>query len=111
MLAIITAVLTGEAFAGVIIVLMQTGGEALDDYGFRRASSSLDALIARAPKIANRRRSDGGIEQVEVKDVAVGDTVIVRSGDLIPGRWPVDAWAGGDRRVGFDRRAASEDEG
>jgi heavy metal translocating P-type ATPase len=84
MLAILTAILTDEAFAGVIIVLMQSGGEALDDYGFRRASSSLDALIARAPKIANRRRSDGGIEQVEVKDVAVGDTVIVRSGDLIP---------------------------
>ena len=84
MLAIITAVLTDEAFAGVIIVLMQTGGEALDDYGFRRASTSLDALIARAPKIANRKRMDGGIEEVEVKEVVVGDTVIVRSGDLIP---------------------------
>jgi len=84
MLAILTAILTDEAFAGVIIVLMQSGGEALDDYGFRRASSSLDSLIARAPKIANRRRSDGGIEQVEVKEVAVGDTMVVRSGDLIP---------------------------
>ena len=47
MLAIITAVLTDEAFAGVIIVLMQTGGEALDDYGFRKASSSLDASASR----------------------------------------------------------------
>jgi len=84
MLAILTAILTDEAFAGVIIVLMQSGGEALDDYGFRRASSSLEALIARAPKIANRKRGDGGIEQVEVKDVAVGDMVIVRSGDLVP---------------------------
>ena len=84
MLAILTAILTDEAFAGVIIVLMQSGGEALDDYGFRRASSSLDSLIARAPKTANRRRRDGGIEQVEVKEVAVGDTVVVRSGDLVP---------------------------
>lgn len=84
MLAIITAILTDEAFAGVIIVLMQTGGEALDDYGFRRASSSLEALIARAPKTANRKRADGGVEQVEAKDVAVGDTVVVRSGDLVP---------------------------
>jgi heavy metal translocating P-type ATPase len=84
MLAIVTALLTDEAFAGVIIVLMQTGGEALDDYGFRRASSSLDALIARAPKVANRRRRDGGIEEVKADVVAVGDTVVVRSGDLIP---------------------------
>ncbi len=84
MLAIITAVLTDEAFAGVIIVLMQTGGEALDDYGFRRASSSLDALIARAPKTARRRRSDGRIEEVEAKEIAVGDAVVVRPGDLVP---------------------------
>ncbi|MDV3293840.1 MAG: HAD-IC family P-type ATPase, partial [Nitrososphaerales archaeon] len=83
MLAIVTAVLTDEAFAGVIIVLMQTGGEAIDDYGFRRASSSLDELIARAPRIARRRKGDL-IEEVKVTEVAVGDTVVVRPGDLIP---------------------------
>ena len=84
MLAIITAMLTDEAFAGVIIVLMQTGGEALDDYGFKRASSSLDALVARAPKTAHRKRSDGGIEEIQAREVAVGDTVVVRAGDLVP---------------------------
>lgn len=85
MLAIITAVLTDEAFAGVIIVLMQTGGEALDDYGFRKASSSLDALIARAPKTARRvRRDDGKIEDVDVGEIAIGDTILVRPGDLVP---------------------------
>ncbi len=83
MLAIVTAVLTDEAFAGVIIVLMQTGGEAIDDYGFRRASSSLDELIARAPRIARRRKGDV-IEEVKVTEVAIGDIVVVRPGDLIP---------------------------
>ena len=111
MLAILTAILTDEVFAGVIIVLMQTGGEALDDYGFRRASSSLDSLIARAPKIANRKRSDGGIEEVEVKEVGVGDTVVVRSGDLIPVDGLLTRGHGGDRRVGSDGRTASENEG
>lgn len=85
MLAIITAVLTDEAFAGVIIVLMQTGGEALDDYGFRKATSSLEALIARAPKVAHRKRKeDGTVEEVDVKKIKVGDTVLVRPGDLVP---------------------------
>src|SRR5262249_19102651 len=54
MLAIITAVLTQEYFAGVIIVLMQSGGEALENYSLRRASSSLEKLLARAPHIAHR---------------------------------------------------------
>jgi heavy metal translocating P-type ATPase len=83
MLAIVTAVLTDEAFAGVIIVLMQTGGEAINDYGFRRASSSLEELIARAPRIARRRKGDA-IEEVKVTEVTVGDVLIVRPGDLIP---------------------------
>lgn len=83
MLAIITAVLTDEAFAGVIIVLMQTGGEAIDDYGFRRASSSLDELLARAPKVARLRRGDEIVE-VDVSAVTIGDTVLVRKGDLVP---------------------------
>ncbi len=84
MLAIVTAVLTDEAFAGVIIVLMQTGGEALDDYGFRRASSSLEALVARAPKVARRKKDDGSIEDVDVREIVIGDTILVRPGDLVP---------------------------
>ncbi|MDA4125147.1 MAG: heavy metal translocating P-type ATPase [Thaumarchaeota archaeon] len=83
MLAIVTAILTDESFAGVIIVLMQTGGEAIDEYGFKRASSSLGELIARAPRLARRKRSDT-LDEVKVEEVGVGDILVVRPGDLIP---------------------------
>ena len=83
MLAIVTAILTDEAFAGVIIVLMQTGGEAIDDYGFQRASSTLEALVARAPRMARRKRKDT-LEEVRVEEVRIGDILVVRPGDLIP---------------------------
>ena len=83
MLAIVVAVLLDQAFAGVIIVLMQSGGEALENYGFRRASSSLNALMEMAPKIA-RRKTGGHIEEIDVKAVAVGDLLIIRHGDIIP---------------------------
>ena len=49
MLAIVFAILLNEAFAGVIIVLMQTGGEALEDYGFGRASSNDNDKISMEP--------------------------------------------------------------
>ena len=55
MLAIVAAILTNEALPGVVIVIMQTGGKALEDYAFRRASSSLDELMARSPRIAYRK--------------------------------------------------------
>src|SRR5579872_7161655 len=45
MLAILTAILMQQAFAGAVVVLMQSGGEALEDYGFRRATFSLASLI------------------------------------------------------------------
>ncbi|MDH2899393.1 MAG: heavy metal translocating P-type ATPase [archaeon] len=83
MLAIIAAVLMDQAFAGVVVVLMQSGGEAIEDYGLRRASSSLDTLLARAPKIARRLRQ-GGIEEIAVSQVNVGDLLVVRPGDLLP---------------------------
>jgi len=83
MLAIVTAVIMREYFAGVIIVIMQTGGEALEAYSLRRASSSLEQLLARAPRIAHRKVADQ-ITEINVAQVKVNDTLVVRPGDLIP---------------------------
>lgn len=83
MLAIVTAVAMDEPFAGVIVVLMQGGGEALETYGFRRASSSLETLLARAPRRAHRKQ-ENYLEELAVEAVAVGDVLVVRPGELIP---------------------------
>lgn len=83
MLAIVTAIIMDQAFAGAVVVLMQSGGEAIEQYGFRRATSSLKELIARAPKFAYRK-IDSHIEKIEISQISVGDILIVRTGDLIP---------------------------
>ncbi|MER5175108.1 MAG: heavy metal translocating P-type ATPase [Candidatus Nitrosocosmicus sp.] len=84
MLAIITAIITNEAFPGIIIVIIQSGGKALEDYAFRKATTSLDDLMARSPKIAHRKRNKHDIEDLSVEDVQVNDLLIIRPGDLIP---------------------------
>lgn len=83
MLAIVTAALMNQAFAGAVVVLMQSGGEAMERYGLRRASSSLHALLQRAPRVAHRKKRDV-LENIEVAEVKVGDILIVPQGDLIP---------------------------
>lgn len=83
MLAIVTAVIMGEAFAGAVVVLMQSGGEALETFGMQRASSSLEALLARAPRFAFRK-NEGHLEKIDVTLVRAGDILMVRPGDLIP---------------------------
>ena len=83
MLAIVTAVVLGQYFAGAVIALMQSGGEALERYAMGRASGSLEALLARAPKIGRRIR-DGHVDEVPVSEIAPGDLLLIRPGDLVP---------------------------
>ncbi|HTH64756.1 MAG TPA: heavy metal translocating P-type ATPase [Gemmatimonadales bacterium] len=83
LLAIVGAVVFREPFAGAVIVLMQSGGEALEAYAMHRATASLEALLARAPKIAHRL-SAGRLQDVAVEEVRPDDTLVVKPGDLVP---------------------------
>ncbi|GMA92850.1 heavy metal translocating P-type ATPase [Homoserinibacter gongjuensis] len=81
--AIIATVLVGEFIAALVVVLMLTGGEALEDYANRRAKRELDALLARAPQRARVQR-DGGFADVAVDEVVVGDVVLIRPSEVVP---------------------------
>ena len=82
-ISIITSVLVGEYLAGSIIVLMLAGGEALESYAVRSASSVLAALAKRVPSIAHRKL-DSGIVDVALTDIVVGDTLVVYPHDVCP---------------------------
>jgi heavy metal translocating P-type ATPase len=81
--AIVATVLVGEFVAALIVVLMLTGGEALEDYANRRAKRELDALLARAPQFAHLV-VDGGYQEVPVDQVRVGDALLVRPSEIVP---------------------------
>jgi heavy metal translocating P-type ATPase len=83
-LAIIGAMALGEPFAGLVIVLMQTGGEALEHYAERRATEAVRHLEAAAPRFAHRVRSDGSVEDIETDAVSPGETILVRPGEMVP---------------------------
>jgi heavy metal translocating P-type ATPase len=82
-LAIVTAFLLSSPLPGLIVVLMQTGGEALERYAEGRASNAVRELEARAPTIA-RRVVDGVTQDIPVDQIVPGDTLLVRPGELIP---------------------------
>ncbi len=82
-ISIITSVLLGEYLAGSIIVLMLSGGEALESYALRSASSVLAALAKRMPSIAHRKR-EAEIVDVALAEVAVGDTLVIYPHDICP---------------------------
>ncbi len=82
-ISIITSILLGEYLAGSIIVLMLAGGGALESYALRSASSVLAALAKRMPSIAHRK-TETGLVDVALADVAVGDTLSIYPHDICP---------------------------
>src|SRR5579871_201310 len=69
-ISIITSVILGEYLAGAMVVLMLSGGQTLEAYAVRSASSVLNALAKRMPSVAHRR-TDGSIADVRLTEVKV----------------------------------------
>lgn len=82
--AIVSTVAVGEYWAALVVGLMLTGGEALEDYASARAGRELTSLLARAPSVAWREDEDGGLQEVDVAQVRPGDQLLVRPHEVVP---------------------------
>lgn len=82
--AIIATLIIGEYWASLVIVLMLTGGEALEDYAEGRAERELSSLLEHVPQVAHRYRADGTTEDVAASLVMVGDKLLVRPNEIVP---------------------------
>ncbi|MBX9790531.1 MAG: cadmium-translocating P-type ATPase [Pirellulales bacterium] len=82
-LSIVVSVILGEYLAGTLVVLMLSGGQALEAYAVRSASSVLNALARRMPQTAHRKSADG-LEDVALDQVAVGDLLVVFPHEICP---------------------------
>lgn len=93
--AIGSTVAVGEYWAALIVCLMLTGGEALEDYASARAGSELTSLLEGAPTTAYRVNHADDVDEIAIDDVHVGDRLLVRPHDIIP----VDGRLDSDRAV------------
>jgi heavy metal translocating P-type ATPase len=82
-ISIVTAIILQEYLAGTLVVLMLSGGQALESYAVRSASSVLQALARRMPSTAHRK-ADGTLSDVPLRDVAVGDVLVVFPHEICP---------------------------
>jgi heavy metal translocating P-type ATPase len=82
-ISIVTSLFLGEYLAGSVVVLMLSGGEALEAFAVRSASSVLQALARRMPSIAHRRR-DAAVRDVTLNQVVPGDELIVFPHEICP---------------------------
>ena len=83
LLAIGFALALGESLTAAVIALMLASGRALERYAQERARRDMTALLARAPRYANRFET-GEWRRVTLDAVRPGDRLLVRSGELVP---------------------------
>lgn len=81
--AIVATLVVGEYWASLMILIMLTGGDSLEDYANRQASRELRALLDNSPQTAHRVAGDK-ITDIPVDDVAVGDLILVKPGEIVP---------------------------
>jgi heavy metal translocating P-type ATPase len=82
-LAMSGALVLGEYLAGAILAVMLTGGTALERFAIARARRELSALVKRTPRTAHRRAGTD-ITDIDVDDVALGDLLVVKPGEVVP---------------------------
>ena len=82
-ISIITSILLGEYVAGVLVVLMLSGGEALESRAVSRAGDVLNALARRMPTLAHRKTA-AGLTDITLSEVAVGDVIVVLPHEICP---------------------------
>lgn len=82
-LALVTGVWLGEYLAAVLIILMLAGGQALEFYAMRKASSVLLALAERMPSSAHRKQGNK-TEEIALSEIALGDEIVVFPHETAP---------------------------
>lgn len=81
--SIVTAVILGEYWAALVVVLILTGGEVIENFAEHRARAELGALLSHAPKNAHVIRK-GKPVNVKVGEIRVGEKVFIRAGEQVP---------------------------
>jgi heavy metal translocating P-type ATPase len=83
LLAVAGSLALGQFEAGLVVALMLSGGELLDERAFRRARRELAALARRAPAVAHRRDANGLVD-VPAGHVDAGDRLVILAGEIVP---------------------------
>lgn len=82
-LSMSAALVFGETLAAAVVAVMYSGGSFLESFAEGRARREMRELLSRVPRTATRHRN-GGLEEVPLDDIAPGDRLLIRQGDVVP---------------------------
>lgn len=84
LLALLGTLLTQEMMAAAIISLMLATGRVLEFWAEGQAERQLHNLLSRMPRVAHLLNADGSLTTISADEIKVGDTLVIRSGEVVP---------------------------
>lgn len=82
-IAVVSTMLVRQYWAALMILLMLTGGDSLEDYAASQAGKELRSLLDHSPRIAHKL-VNGVVTDVKVEDLQVGDQIVIKPGNQVP---------------------------
>lgn len=82
-LSMSAALFFGETLAAAVVALMYSGGTLLESFAEVRARREMSDLLSRVPRTATIHHN-GTLEDIPLDDVAPGDLLLIRQGDIAP---------------------------
>ena len=82
-IAVVGAFYLGEYEEAAVVVVLFALGERLEQFGIASSKSALQSLVDRTPKTAAVKETGGNLREVELKDINIGDTLIIKPSDMI----------------------------
>ena len=83
-LAIIASLVLQEWISAAVVAFIMVLGGLIEEFTSERARRHLEALTAATPRQAVVVDPDGSTREVAVGDLQVGQTVLIRPGDVVP---------------------------
>lgn len=79
----IGAYLVGQKMEGIMVIALYTIGKILEEKAVNNSRKSIGDLISIKQNYANKK-VNGVIEEVDVNEINIGDTLVVKKGEKIP---------------------------
>lgn len=89
-LALLCSLVFGQYLPGIIVLLMLSGGEALESYAMNRARRALSDLLNLIPQKTHIKK-ENGVMDVDSSEIKINDHIIVKAGEVIPADGVVEA--------------------
>lgn len=80
--ALIGTFIIGQYLAGVVVLLMLSGGQLFEEYAMNRAKRELSALLSRTPTFAHVRKGNT-LEDIPIAKLLPGMIVVIKPGEVV----------------------------